>query len=90
VIFHIGENGGSTVKGENLSRSERKNAPDADDEKVLESIEDLRSEVRELRNMVNLLVDMIVNMEAPDEMEADLEGNMMGLDPLLKNGKYCM
>lgn len=61
-----------------------------DDEKVLDSIEDLRSEVRELRNMVNLLVEMIVSMEAPDDVDGDLESNMMTYDPLLKNGKYCM
>ncbi len=60
------------------------------DEKVLDSIEDLRSEVRELRNMVNLLVEMIVSLEAPDDMDGDLESNMMSYDPLLKNGNYCM
>jgi hypothetical protein len=81
---------GYKVKGEKLASHEREKRFRGEDEKVLESIEDLRSEVRELRNMVNLLVDMIVNMETQDDMDMDLEGNMMGLDPLLKNGKYCM
>ena len=75
-------------KGEKLTQVKGKK--NADDQKVLESIEDLRSEVRELRNMVNLLVDMIVNIETPDDMDFDPDGNMMGFDPLLKNGKYCM
>ena len=61
-----------------------------EDEQVLESIEDLRSEVRELRNMVNLLVEMIVSLEAPEEMDLDMDSNMMGYDGVLKTGKYCM
>ena len=73
-----------------MVKLERNKGTSVDEEKVLESIEDLRSEVRELRNMVNLLVDMIANMEAPDDMDMDLEGNMMNLDPMLKNGNYCM
>ena len=32
-------------------------------EELAKSIEDLRAEVRELREMVNMLVDIIVNME---------------------------
>jgi hypothetical protein len=81
---------GWILKGEKLTQAKGKKEAKADDEKVLESIEDLRSEVRELRNMVNLLVDMIVNIETTDDMDFDPEGNMMGFDPLLKNGKYCM
>ena len=61
-----------------------------EEEKVLESIEDLRSEVRELRNMVNLLVEMIVSLESPEDMDLDMDSNMMGYDGLLKTGKYCM
>jgi len=71
-------------------RESENKSPDREDEKVLESIEDLRSEVRELRNMVNLLVEMIVSIEVPEDMEGESEGNMMGYDSLLKNGKYCM
>jgi hypothetical protein len=79
--------------GETLARSRReiqKALADGDDEKVMESIEDLRSEVRELRNMVNLLVEMIVSLEAPDDMDLEMDSNMMGYDGILKNGKYCM
>ena len=61
-----------------------------DDEKVKESIEDLRAEVRELRNMVNLLVEMIVSLENPEEMDMEMESNMMGYDGVLKTGNYCM
>jgi len=83
---------GRLFKGEILAavRESENKSPDREDEKVLESIEDLRSEVRELRNMVNLLVEMIVSIEVPEDMEGESEGNMMGYDSLLKNGKYCM
>jgi len=60
------------------------------DEKVLSTIEDLRSEVRELRSMVNMLMEIIVNMETQEDMDLDMEPNMMGYDPLLKSGRYCM
>ena len=33
---------------------------------LAKSIEDLRAEVRELREMVNMLVDIIVNLENDD------------------------
>ena len=73
-----------------IRKASRKEQGIKEDDKVLDSIEDLRSEVRELRNMVNRLVEMIVNLEAPDDMDGDLESNMMNYDPLLKNGNYCM
>ena len=38
-------------------------------EDLAKSIEDLRAEVRELREMVNMLVDIIVNMEGDDTGE---------------------
>ncbi|MGA1847718.1 MAG: hypothetical protein ACMUHB_00125, partial [Thermoplasmatota archaeon] len=60
------------------------------DEQVLKTIEDLRSEVRELRTMVNMLVEMIVSMDNPDELDLDLESNMMDYDTVFKSGKYCM
>jgi len=63
---------------------------DRDDEKVMKGIEDLRSEVRELRETVNVLVDIIVNMETMEDPQLEVEGNMMGYDSALKSGKYCM
>jgi hypothetical protein len=62
----------------------------AEDEQVLKTIEDLRSEVRELRTMVNMLVEMIVSMDNPDELDLDLDSNMMDYDTVFKSGKYCM
>ena len=62
----------------------------ANDEKVLETIEDMRSEIRELRNMVNMLMELIVSMETQDDMDLDIEPNMMGYDSMLKSGRYCM
>ena len=61
-----------------------------DDEKVLQSIEDMRSEIRELRTMVNMLMEIIVAMETQDDIDPDMEANMMGYDDLFKHGKYCM
>lgn len=40
-------------------------------EDIAKSIEDLRAEVRELREMVNMLVDIIVNMETDEGPEFD-------------------
>ena len=71
------------------SRSKKKNdAPD--DEEVLRTIEDLRSEVRELRSMVNMLVEMLVSLESNDDLDLDMDPGMMSYDPLLKSGRYCM
>jgi hypothetical protein len=67
-----------------------KKEPSSEDEEVLRTIEDLRSEVRELRNMVNMLVEMLVNLEANDDMDLDMDPGMMSYDPLLKSGRYCM
>ena len=60
------------------------------DEEVLRTIEDLRSEVRELRSMVNMLVEMLVSLETNDDIDLDMDPNMMSYDPLLKSGRYCM
>ncbi len=66
------------------------NVEKADREELLRSIEDLRSEVRELRNMVNILVEMLYHMESHEETEPELDSNMMGYDSLFKSGRYCM
>ena len=61
-----------------------------EDEKVIKGIEDLRTEVRELRDMVNILVEIIVNMEQVDEGSMESDPSMMGFDTDFKSGKYCM
>jgi hypothetical protein len=61
-----------------------------DDEKVIKSIEDLRAEVRELREMVNMLVEMMIHMETMEDMGPDADNNMMNYDSMLKSGRYCM
>lgn len=76
-------------EGENL-KEEPRGSKREDQEKVLRSIEDMRSEIRELRTMVNMLMEIIVAMETQDDMELDMEPTMMGYDNLFKNGKYCM
>ncbi|MBN1390993.1 MAG: hypothetical protein JXA22_10170 [Candidatus Thermoplasmatota archaeon] len=70
--------------------SSNKSRVTSEDEKVLRTIEDLRSEVRELRNMVNMLMEIIVSLETHDDLDLDIEPNMMGYDDLLKSGHYCM
>lgn len=60
------------------------------EEKMIRSIEDLQKEVRELREMVNMLVGMMVSMDAVDDLGPELESNMMNYDGLFKSGKYCM
>ena len=60
------------------------------EEKVIKGIEDLRTEVRELREMVNMLVEIIVNMEQMDEGSIEVDPSMMGFDTDFKSGKYCM
>jgi hypothetical protein len=61
-----------------------------DEEKVIKSIEDLRAEVRELREMVNMLVEMMIHMETMEDMGPEMENNMMNYDSMLKSGRYCM
>jgi hypothetical protein len=61
-----------------------------DEEKVIKSIEDLRAEVRELREMVNMLVEMMIHMETMEDMGPDMDNNMMNYDSMLKSGRYCM
>ncbi len=61
-----------------------------DEEKVIKSIEDLRTEVRELREMVNMLVEMMIHMETMEDMGPETENNMMNYDSMLKSGRYCM
>jgi hypothetical protein len=61
-----------------------------DEEKVIKSIEDLRVEVRELREMVNMLVEMMIHMETMEDSGPETESNMMNYDSMLKSGRYCM
>jgi hypothetical protein len=61
-----------------------------DEEKVIKSIEDLRTEVRELREMVNMLVEMMIHMETMEDSGPEMENNMMNYDSMLKSGRYCM
>ena len=59
----------------------------ANDE-LTRSIEDLREEVRELRQMVNMLVDIIVNMEY-DEGN-DVENEFFNLQKFEKDSHFSM
>lgn len=61
-----------------------------DQDKMIRSIEDLQKEVRELREMVNMLVGMMVTIDQGEETDPEMEPTMMGYDTLFKSGKYCM
>ena len=55
---------------------------------LAKSIEDLRAEVRELREMVNMLVDIIVNMESDDGPE--FEHDYFDLHKLERDSRFSM
>jgi hypothetical protein len=55
---------------------------------LAKSIEDLRTEVRELREMVNMLVDIIVNLENDDGPE--FENEYFDLHKLEKDSRFSM
>ncbi|WP_455391853.1 hypothetical protein [[Eubacterium] cellulosolvens] len=55
---------------------------------LAKSIEDLRAEVRELREMVNMLVDIIVNMESDDGPE--FENDYFDLHKLERDSRFSM
>jgi hypothetical protein len=57
-------------------------------DELAQSIEDLRAEVRELREMVNMLVDIIVNMENDDQ--GDIENEYFDMNRFDKDPRFSM
>jgi hypothetical protein len=57
-------------------------------EDLSRSLEDLRAEVRELREMVNMLVDIIVNMDNDDSGEFD--NNFFDFNKFEKDQRFSM
>jgi hypothetical protein len=57
-------------------------------EELAKSIEDLRAEVRELREMVNMLVDIIVNMETDEG--ADFDNEYFNFNKLDRDSRFSM
>jgi hypothetical protein len=57
-------------------------------EELAKSLEDLRAEVKELREMVNMLVDLVINMEHEDTPEFD--SDFMDFGPLSKDHRFSM
>ena len=55
---------------------------------LAKSIEDLRAEVRELREMVNMLVDIIINMESDDS--SDFENDFFDMHKFEKDARFSM
>jgi hypothetical protein len=59
-----------------------------DKDDLAKSIEDLRAEVRELREMVNMLVDIIVNMESDEG--SDFDQNYFDLHKIDRDQRFSM
>lgn len=57
-------------------------------DELAQSLEDLRAEVRELREMVNMLVDIIVNMENDDQ--GDIENEYFDMNRFDKDPRFSM
>jgi hypothetical protein len=57
-------------------------------DEIAKSIEDLRAEVKELREMVNMLVDIIVNMESDDS--GDFENDYFDINKFEKDPRFSM
>jgi len=58
------------------------------EEELLRSIEELRTEVRELREVVNMLVDIIMNMDQDEGGEGEFD--LPGLDGMDPRGRFSM
>ena len=57
-------------------------------EELAKSLEDLRAEVKELREMVNMLVDLVINME--HEESPEFESDFMDFGSLQKDHRFSM
>ena len=57
-------------------------------EELSKSLEDLRAEVKELREMVNMLVDLVINLEHDEAPEFD--SDFMDFGPLTKDHRFSM
>ena len=57
-------------------------------DEIAKSIEDLRAEVKELREMVNMLVDIIINMESDDS--TDFENDFFDMRKFEKDARFSM
>jgi hypothetical protein len=57
-------------------------------DELAKSLEDLRAEVRELREMVNMLVDIIVNMESDEG--TDFDQNYFDMHKMERDQRFSM
>jgi t-SNARE complex subunit (syntaxin) len=55
---------------------------------LAKSLEDLRAEVKELREMVNMLVDLVINMDHDDA--PDYETDFMDFGSLQRDQRFSM
>ena len=61
---------------------------EASNEELLKSVDELRDEVKQLRELVNLLVEIIVNMEQDDLPDFDPE--VFPIDKYNQNNRFSM
>ncbi|UCH88363.1 MAG: hypothetical protein JSV49_08865 [Thermoplasmata archaeon] len=57
-------------------------------EELAKSLEDLRAEVKELREMVNMLVDLVINMD--HEESPDYDSDFMDFGSLQRDHRFSM
>jgi len=67
---------------------EEKKPEEKNNEDLVKSIEELKTEVKQLRELVNMLVDIIMNMEGEDIPEFD--ANFTGLDEVDRHNRFSM
>jgi len=57
-------------------------------EDLAKSLEDLRAEVKELRELVDMLVGLVINMEQDESL--DFDGDFMDFGPLNRDNRFSM
>ena len=67
---------------------DEKKTDEKNNEDLVKSIEELKTEVKQLRELVNMLVDIIMNMEGEDIPEFD--ANFTGLDEVDRHNRFSM
>jgi hypothetical protein len=67
---------------------DKKKPEPKNNEDLVKSIEELKTEVKQLRELVNMLVDIIMNMEGEEVPEFD--ANFTGLDEVDRHNRFSM
>lgn len=57
-------------------------------DELAKSLEELRAEVKELRELVDMLVGLVINMEQEESL--DFESDFMDFGPLNRDNRFTM